>query len=135
MTAGEGKAIVHRGACLCGAVSFEVGAALRAPDACHCSMCRRQSGHFWASTDVLRTDLRMTGSASLAWFRSSENVRRGFCSACGSVLFWDAQGKETISISMGAFDPPTGTRLEKHIFVADKGDYYDVGDGLPQNPR
>jgi hypothetical protein len=33
---------------------------------------------------------------------------------------------------MGAFDGPTGTRLAKHIFVRDKGDYYDIDDGLPQ---
>ena len=30
---------------------------------------------------------------------------------------------------MGAFDTPTGTRLAQHIFVADKGDYYDITDG------
>jgi hypothetical protein len=36
---------------------------------------------------------------------------------------------------MGAFDAPTGTKLEMHIFVADKGDYYDIADGLPQNPQ
>jgi hypothetical protein len=36
---------------------------------------------------------------------------------------------------MGAFDAPTGTRLERHIFTADKGDYYDIADGLPQNPQ
>jgi hypothetical protein len=34
---------------------------------------------------------------------------------------------------MGAFDSPTGAKLAMHIFVADKGDYYDIGDGLPQN--
>jgi hypothetical protein len=34
---------------------------------------------------------------------------------------------------MGAFDAPTGTRLAMHIFVAEKGDYYDIADGLPQN--
>jgi hypothetical protein len=33
---------------------------------------------------------------------------------------------------MGAFGKPTGTHIEKHIFVADKGDYYDITDGLPQ---
>ena len=33
---------------------------------------------------------------------------------------------------MGAFDKPTGTRIAKHIFVADKGDYYEIGDGVPQ---
>jgi hypothetical protein len=34
---------------------------------------------------------------------------------------------------MGAFDRPTGTRLAMHIHVADKGDYYDVADGVPQH--
>ncbi len=36
---------------------------------------------------------------------------------------------------MGAFEQPTGTRLGIHIFVADKGDYYDIADGLPQNQQ
>ena len=34
---------------------------------------------------------------------------------------------------MGAFDRPTDTTLGIHIFVAEKGDYYDIADGLPQN--
>jgi hypothetical protein len=36
---------------------------------------------------------------------------------------------------MGAFDAPTGTRMDKHIFVAEKGDYYDITDGLEQIER
>ena len=40
-----------------------------------------------------------------------------------------------MSVAMGAFDKPTGTRLAIHIFVADKGDYYDIADGLPQNQQ
>jgi hypothetical protein len=34
---------------------------------------------------------------------------------------------------MGAFDTPTSTHLDMHIFVAEKGDYYEIADGLPQN--
>jgi len=34
---------------------------------------------------------------------------------------------------MGAFDRPTGTALAMHIHVAEKGDYYDLSDGLPQH--
>ena len=123
------------GSCLCGAISFEVAGALPAPDACHCSSCRRQSGHVWASTDVARDALTLRGSEHLTWFRSSERVRRGFCSICGSVLFWDPIGRDKIAIAMGAFASPTGTRLAKHIFTADKGDYYDIADGLPQHQR
>lgn len=123
------------GRCLCGAVSFAVAGALPPPDACHCSQCRRQSGHYWASTDVPRDAVTMTGAENVTWFRSSDRVRRGFCSLCGSALFWDPIGRDKIAIAMGAFEQPTGTRLEKHIFVADKGDYYDIADGLPQSQK
>jgi hypothetical protein len=126
---------MHIGSCLCGAVTFEVTGPLHPPDACHCSQCRKQSGHFWASTDVARAALTVHGADTLTWFRSSEKVRRGFCSTCGSSLFWDPIHKDTISIAMGAFDSPTDTRLAMHIHVADKGDYYEIADGLPQNPH
>lgn len=124
----------HRGSCLCGAVRFEVAGDLLPGDACHCTQCRRQSGHYWASTDVPRTALAIEGEDKLTWFQSSERVQRGFCSICGSALFWAPIGREKIAIALGAFDSPTGTHLEKHIFVADKGDYYEIGDGLPQKP-
>ena len=121
-----------KGSCLCGAVSFEVTGALGEPDACHCSQCRKQSGHYWASTDVPREALALSGGDRISWFQSSEAVRRGFCSVCGSILLWDRAGRDKIAIAMGAFEAPTGVRLGKHIFVADKGDYYDIADGLPQ---
>lgn len=124
---------MHKGSCLCGAVSFETAAELKAPDACHCSQCRKQSGHYWASTDVPRSAATIRGEDKVTWFRSSEKVRRGFCSVCGSALFWEPIGQDRIAIAMGAFDKPTGTHLEMHIFVADKGDYYDIADGLPQH--
>ena len=124
---------MHTGSCLCGTVTFKVATELRPPDACHCRQCRKQSGHYFASTDVPRASLAIEGADMLRWFRSSERVRRGFCSVCGSTLFWDPIGKDTLSVARGAFDTPTNTRLRIHIFVADKGDYYDIADGLPQN--
>ena len=123
---------MHTGSCLCGAVRFEVASELHAPDACHCRQCRKQSGHYWASTNVKRTSLALEGADKLTWFQSSDAVRRGFCSVCGSFLFWDPVKMDIIAIGMGAFDLPTGTQLEKHIFVTDKGDYYELTDGLPQ---
>lgn len=122
-----------KGSCLCGAVRFEVTGELPAPDACHCSICRRQSGHYWASTDVPRARVTIAGEENLTWFASSERVRRGFCRTCGAVLFFDPPARDWIAIAMGAFESPTGTRLAKHIFTADKGDYYDIADGLPQH--
>lgn len=124
---------MHKGSCLCGAVRFEVAGELSPPDACHCSKCRKQSGHYFASTDVPRSAVTIHGQEQVTWYRSSEKVRRGFCSICGSALFWDPIQRDILAIAMGAFDKPTDTRLRVHIFVADKGDYYDIADGLPQN--
>lgn len=126
---------MHRGSCLCGAVSFEVAGALPGPDACHCAQCRKHSGHYFASTDVPRAALTIRGEERITWYQSSEKVRRGFCGTCGSSLFWDPIFKDWIGVAMGAFDGPTGARLGVHIFVSQKGDYYEIADGLPQNQR
>ena len=118
-----------RGACLCGAVSFEVEGTLdHSPEACHCSQCRKQTSHVFVGVNVRRTALTVQGGESVTWSRSSEQVRRGFCAVCGSVLFWNPRID-----AMGAFEPPTGVRIAKHLFVGDKGDYYEIEDGLPQS--
>ena len=126
---------MHQGSSLCGAVRFAVTGDLPAPDACHCSQCRKASGHFWASTDLPRSAVAITGEDNVTWFASSPKVRRGFCATCGSTLFWAPIFNQSIAIAMGAFDTPTGTHLGHHIFVADKGDYYHIADGLPQNAQ
>jgi hypothetical protein len=122
-----------KGSCLCGAVSFVVSGTLPAPSACHCTKCRKRTGHYEASVDLPRSSVTINGSENVTWYQSSEKVRLGFCSTCGSSLFWDPIHKDWTAIAMGAFDGPTNTKLAKHIFVANKGDYYEIEDGLPQN--
>lgn len=127
-----------KGACLCAGVRFEIAGELQhAPDACHCSQCRRHSGHYFVSANVARAELTIHGKENLGWYRSSEKVRRGFCKVCGSSLFWDPDrsGHDFIAVAMGALEAPTGTQLARHIFVSDKGDYYEINDGLPQSER
>ncbi len=114
---------------------FEISGPLSAPEACHCTQCRKQSGHFWASVDVARTDLSLEGASRITWFRSSEGVRRGFCAVCGSSLLWDPLHRDTITVALGSLEQPTRTRLRGHIYVAEQGDYYELADGLPQDPR
>jgi len=125
-----------KASCLCGGVTLEIAGKLeRQPEACHCTQCRKQTGHFFAAVNVKRKDLTIHGEDKVRWYRSSEKVQRGFCSVCGSVLFWDPiiEGYEYIAVAMGLFDGPTGVHLSKHTFVGDKGDYYDIDDGVPQS--
>ncbi|MCV2445988.1 GFA family protein [Paracoccus sp. DMF] len=124
-------AVEFTGHCLCGRVRFrgtyDAGHDLKA---CHCSQCRRWSGHVWAA--ILPTSLQIEGEP--LWYRASDVARRGFCGTCGSSLFWQRDGSDVIDVAAGAIDTPTGLQLQGHIFVADKGDYYDIADGLPQDP-
>ncbi len=127
--------IVHRGSCLCGRVMFEVSGALPSPMACHCVQCRKQTGHYEASVDLPKDSLNVDGIENVTWYRSSEKFERGFCFHCGSTLFGKPTFKDWISVAMGAFDGPTHTQISRHIFVSEKSDYYEIADGLPQNPK
>ena len=133
--AGQSQGTTARGQCLCGAVRFEVRGPLRPIIYCHCAMCRRASGHFAAATACAPEHLRLISAESLRWYRSSASARRGFCGTCGSPLFWEPAHGRHISIWAGTLDTPTGLEASTHIFAADKGDYYEIEDGLPQWPQ
>ena len=122
-----------KGRCLCGAVRYTVDGPLRDVSACHCSQCRKQSGHHVAATSTAKADLTITGKDKITWFSSSPGYRRGFCGACGSHLFWDNQESEKIGIFAGSLDGAAGLKIFEHIFVADKGDYYDIADDVPRH--
>lgn len=115
-----------RGSCLCGGCTYEVHGPLRNVIACHCTQCRKQTGHLLAATNAALTDFRLTASGPLRWYRASQSARRGFCGECGSTLFWQADGADNLSIAAGSIDGPTGLTIEGHIFCADRGDYYSI---------
>ncbi|WP_299044656.1 GFA family protein [uncultured Tateyamaria sp.] len=117
------------GSCNCKSVTFEVRETIRS-SACHCGQCRKQSGHHWACGLAYDTDLTISGDVK--WYASSDIAQRGFCPTCGCFLFWKMKGEEKISYSLGTIDGATGLTLDRHIFIADKGDYYDIADNVPQ---
>lgn len=120
------------GGCLCGRVSYRTRGALRGVVYCHCSQCRRQTGHYLAATDVDDSRIEISGETEIGWYAASDFAKRGFCRNCGSLLFWKRNGSERISVTAGSFHEPTGLESQCHIFVADKGDYYALDDDLPK---
>jgi hypothetical protein len=114
--------------CLCGDIRIEISAPLGAVTACHCTQCRKITGHHSAAVPVAWQALTVSGD--ITWFESSEAARRGFCGRCGSYLIWE-EYDGLAYLSAGAIDGDTGMRMDGHIFYADKGDYYHVGEMLP----
>ena len=123
------------GGCLCGAVRFEATGALRDVVVCHCAMCRKAHGHIGAYTAASRDSLRFVESRGLKWYRSSAKAQRGFCSECGSTLFWDGTERDVISIAAGTLDAPTGLSTTLQIHTKSAGDYYAVDPSTPIRPE
>lgn len=113
---------------MCGAVRYEISGALTRVTYCHCSVCRRWHGHVGAYTAVDRSGFRLAEQRGLRWFESSKGVRRGFCGECGSSMLWDEDGEARMVLCAGTLDAPTGLTSKAHIFVASKGDYYELSD-------
>lgn len=117
--------------CLCGGVRFSLPLPAGPITACHCQQCRKLSGHSAASFDVTEGDLTWDSRETLAEYVTRGGAQRGFCTCCGSSLYFrDAEG--AFSVEAGALDGPTGSTLVGHIFVAERGDYEVFDDGLPQ---
>ena len=119
------------GRCECGAVVFETPQLREEVTFCHCSQCRRTSGHQWAATNAPFDTLTFINDEGLTWFASSDWARRGFCNQCGSSLFYRMDGEKGIGIAAGCIDAPNPLKPGKHIFTADKGDYYELADDAP----
>jgi hypothetical protein len=69
-------------------------------------MCQKAMGNVFAAlVSTMKEDLLWTRGTP-ARFRSSEHVERGFCSNCGTPLFYDPLQSDEIGLCIGAFDKP-----------------------------
>ena len=123
---------ITTGACLCGQVKFTITGPLRPIIYCHCEQCRRTSGHFVAATAASTDQLSFACDTGLKWYRSSNIAQRGFCSACGSSLFWQPDHGDYLSVMAGGLDQTGDLHAAEHIYVDNAAEYYDIADGLPQ---
>lgn len=122
------------GKCHCGRVRYEIAGPVRQVVECHCESCRRITGSVWHATGAYQRDLTITDdTAALSWYRSSEKVERGFCGHCGSTMFFRRDGADTMTITAGTLDQPTGLHLKMRIFTEDMADYAadSSADGVP----
>jgi hypothetical protein len=112
------------GGCQCGAVRFRVDRLGRG-SICHCRMCQKQFGAFYAP---LITSFGVTWTrGQLKWFRSSNKAERGFCAECGTPLAYLAEGE--IELAIGAFDEPA---LAAPTIQVNPNDKLAFVDGIPK---
>jgi hypothetical protein len=123
------------GACLCGAVRFEVDLPTRFCVHCHCSMCRRNHGAAFVTWfGVPKASFRLLkGETALALYQSSDHGTRSFCSRCGSSLFCVLdRDPDTIDIALASMLGPIDRSPEAHVFFDTHVGWMDFPDHLPK---
>ncbi|MFN7177979.1 GFA family protein [Hyphomonas sp.] len=106
---------VRSGGCQCGRIRFRASSLRDNPHVCHCRMCQKATGNFFAAlVGVPHTDFQWTRGAP-AEFQSSEKVRRGFCRDCGTPLYYRHEESQHIAMSIGAFDDPASIPLNYQL--------------------
>jgi hypothetical protein len=113
---------VREGACTCGAVRYSIDGPVRDVVICHCNACSEATGGPWAATAVARKDLVVAQGAPLSWEHpdvSEHDASRGRCSTCRTVVFWDAPGRETVSLAVSTLSDPSGLEIAARIWVGE----------------
>ncbi len=124
----------HSGGCQCGAVRYRTAGALGYPHLCHCRMCQKASGNYALPLgNAKRAHFELTRGEP-SWFHSSDLVRRGFCGACGTPLFYDVPGTDSINVTLGPLDEPAAVRPVAQSNLAGKMPWFRSLDLLPAEP-
>jgi hypothetical protein len=123
------------GTCLCGAVAFEALPPIVFCAHCHCDYCRKAHGAALVTwVGVQENQFRIIrGEDRITWYASSKQGRRGFCSQCGSTMFYQSSicpGELHIALAnvSGSIDPKPSV----HVFFDSHVDWLSFDDGLPR---
>ena len=123
----------YEGGCLCGATRYRAAGPAANRCYCHCRSCRGGAGApyvAWATVPAAGFALTR---GTLATYRSSEPVTRGFCPRCGTTLTYAQRERpEELDLTVASLDEPGALAPEYHIWVSQRLPWVVLGDGLPQ---
>lgn len=119
------------GQCLCGAVKFTATPKSGDVGVCHCSMCRKTTAGSYFAVDC-GDRLHFENEDKLGVYNSSDWAERGFCTQCGSALFWRLKDKSINIVSVNAFDDAGDVKLDHEVYIDEKPGYYSFAEKTQQ---
>ena len=121
------------GGCQCGAVRYALLQQPDNPHICHCRMCQKAFGSFFAPLTGVPLDKFEVTRGTLATFRSSDPAERGFCRDCGTPLFYAPGGGDTLELMIGGLDDPGAAAPALHYGIESRVHWLHLADGLPEH--
>ena len=122
------------GGCQCGAIRYRIDTPLEHGHICHCRMCQKATGNYFLPVARTATTGVSITRGEPGWFQSSGTVRRGFCAACGTPLFYDLPGYGAIQVALGSLDDPASVELEFQSGTESRMPWFDRLAALPDSP-
>ncbi|MEO1041233.1 MAG: GFA family protein [Pseudomonadota bacterium] len=120
-----------KGQCNCGAVSFSVQEKLTDVYMCHCSICRRWSGHSGMAVVVVPNEAFQwtSGEACISqWKKPDADWMSYFCRVCGSALP-GSNDPDRMFVPAGLLTEGTeNLRVAHHIWVGSKAPWDTICD-------
>lgn len=118
-----------KGQCLCGAVAVETDRH-DTVEVCHCGMCQQWGGGPLLSVHC-GTGTGFSGLEHITVYNSSEWAERGFCSLCGTHLFYKLKGSDEYALPAGLFQQGADFTMSSQIFIDQKPGYYRFANETP----
>ncbi|KUF10478.1 hypothetical protein AVJ23_11365 [Pseudoponticoccus marisrubri] len=113
---------------MCGAVRFTARDVPATCGVCHCEMCRRWTGSALIEVSVPTENVTWEDETYLGRFASSHWAERGFCTRCGTGLFFrvtmEGEWFGSTELPIGVFDDPNGFEIAHQIFIDHKPDSF-----------
>ncbi|WCL54738.1 GFA family protein [Gimibacter soli] len=127
-----------KGYCNCGAVAFEIEGAIRDIYMCHCSICRRWTGHAGVAVVVVpkATFRWVRGQDQIgSWSKPDADWQSSFCKTCGSALP-GTNDPSTVFIPAGLIaGGAEKLKVAHHIWVGSKAPWDEINDEAKQHPE
>ena len=120
----------QQGRCLCGAVQYTADEVDTDLHGCHCSMCRRWGGGPALAASV--GNVTFEGTEHITRYASSEWAERGFCSVCGSNLYYRLTAADHYIMQMGTFDDQSDFTVTGEIYIDEKPEGYALAGDHPR---
>ena len=123
-----------RGNCFCGAVRFELVPPTEFASHCHCEDCRKShSAAFVTWTSVPSAQFKLlSGKDEVRRYQSHPGVYWGFCSKCGSSMFYDADDTPgRIYVTVVSLVDALDREPDSHMSFEERMSWYPASRTLP----
>ncbi|ORF30847.1 hypothetical protein BGI09_07075 [Snodgrassella alvi] len=111
------------GSCLCGKVKFSLKTDNHSLSACHCSTCRK-----WSAGPLMTImhngKIQFENTEFIKNYNSSEWAERGFCSECGTHLYYHLKNSNQYYIAAWTLNQPDALDFNLQVYIDNKPECY-----------